>query len=167
LTDAHNRQIGGRATTGNPMYYPTAIVFCLGWWLLTATSRTACTSTVDDVVAAEMKEHHITGVSLAIIEDSEISKARGYGFTEHSATTPVTTATLFQAGSISKPVAALGALRLVNDGRLSLDEDVNRWLKKWEVPENEFTKDEKVRGTGMMQPGGTKLVPRSDGTERK
>src|SRR5207247_8181460 len=96
--------------------YSTAMVFCLGWWLLATTSHTTCASTVDDVVAAEMKEHHLTGVSLAIIEDSEISKARGYGFTEQSATTPVATSTLFQAGSISKPVAALGALCLVADG---------------------------------------------------
>jgi CubicO group peptidase (beta-lactamase class C family) len=51
---------------------------------------------------------------------------------------------LFQAGSISKPVAALGALRLVEDGRLSLDDDVNRRLKGWKLPENDFTKDEKV-----------------------
>jgi len=126
------------------MHYQTAIVFCLGWLLLAATSRTTCASTVNDVVAAEMKEHHITGVSLAIIENSEISKARGYGFTEQSAATPVTTCTLFRAGSVSKPVAALGALRLVEDGRLSLDEDVNRRLKQWQVPENDFTKDEKV-----------------------
>jgi len=126
------------------MDYPTTIVFSLGCWLLAATSHTICASTVDDVVAAEMKEHDIIGVSLAIIENSQISKAKGYGFTEQSATTPVTTSTLFQAGSVSKPVAALGALRLVVDGRLSLDEDVNRWLKKWKVPESDFTKDEKV-----------------------
>src|SRR2546425_722682 len=145
MTDPHNRHAGGRVTrTGSPMHYPTAVVFCLGWRLLAATSHTTYASTVDEVVAAEMKEHHITGVSLAIIENSEISKARGYGFVEQSTTTPVTTSTLFQAGSISKPVAALGALRLVKDGRLSLDEDVNRWLKQWKVPENDFTKDEKV-----------------------
>jgi len=126
------------------MHYPIGIVFCLGWWLLAATSRTTSPSTVNHVVAAEMKKHHITGVSLALIENGEITKAKGYGFTEQSTTTPVTTSTLFQAGSVSKPVAALGALRLVEDRRLSLDEDLNRWLKQWKVPENDFTKDEKV-----------------------
>ena len=115
MTDSHNRHAGRRATTGSSMHYPTAIVLRLGWWLLAATSRTTCASMVDDVVAAEMKEHHITGVSLAIIENNEISTARGYGFTEQSGTTPVTTSTLFHAGSVSKPVAALGALRLVDD----------------------------------------------------
>jgi len=89
------------------MRYPTAIVLCLGWWLFAATSSTTCASTVNDVVAAEMKEHHIKGVSLAIIENGQIIKAQGYGFTDKSRAIPVTTSTLFQAGSVSKPVAAL------------------------------------------------------------
>lgn len=101
-------------------------------------------STVDDVVAAEIKNHGIPGVSIAIIEHGELSKAKGYGFTDKTGTIPVTTNTLFQAGSISKPVAALGALRLVEEGRLTLDDDVNRWLKQWQVPESELTKKEKV-----------------------
>jgi CubicO group peptidase (beta-lactamase class C family) len=52
---------------------------------------------------------------------------------------------LFQAASISKPVAALAALALVEQGKLSLDDDVNAKLKSWQVPENEFTKEQKVR----------------------
>jgi CubicO group peptidase (beta-lactamase class C family) len=52
-----------------------------------------------------------------------------------------TTETLFQAGSISKPVAATAALHLVEAGTLSLDEDVNHKLKSWHVPENEFTRE--------------------------
>jgi CubicO group peptidase (beta-lactamase class C family) len=113
-------------------------------WLFAATLLPTLGSTVDDVVATEMKNRGIVGVSIAIIEGSEIRKAKGYGFTDKSSATRVTTNTLFQAGSVSKPVAALGALRLVEDGRLSLDEDVNRKLKRWQVPENEFTRDEKV-----------------------
>jgi CubicO group peptidase (beta-lactamase class C family) len=113
--------------------------FCLSLALL------PCHGTsVDDVIAAGIKDHGIPGVSIAIIEKGEIVKAKGYGFTEKDGTNPVTADTLFQAGSVSKPVAALGALRLVEDGRLALDGDVNRWLKQWQVPENEFTKDEKV-----------------------
>ena len=55
----------------------------------------------------------------------------------------MTATTLFQAGSISKPVSALGALRLVEQGKLTLDEDVNTKLVTWKVPENEFTKRQK------------------------
>ena len=113
-------------------------------WLLAATLLPTLGSTVDEVVQAEMRNHDIVGVSIAIIEDSEICKAAGYGLADKRTATRVTTNTLFQAGSVSKPVAALAALRLVEDGKLSLDADVNRSLKQWQVPENKFTKDEKV-----------------------
>jgi CubicO group peptidase (beta-lactamase class C family) len=101
-------------------------------------------ATVDEVVASEIEKHGISGVSLAIIANGKIIEAKGYGFTDKSKTTAVTTNTLFQAGSISKPVAALAALRLVEAGKLSLDDNVNQFLKQWRVPENEFTKDQKV-----------------------
>lgn len=101
-------------------------------------------STLDDTVAAEMKAHGIPGVSMAIVEDGKLRLAKGYGFTDRSGANPITTSTLFQAGSISKTVAALGALCLVEEGKLSLDEDVNQRLKQWHLPENSKTKSEKV-----------------------
>src|SRR5207248_6586776 len=76
--------------------------------------------------------------------------AKTYGVLGTGSSTPVTGTTLFQAGSISKPVAAAGALWLVEHGRLSLDEDVNNKLKTWKVPENEFTKTEKVTLRRLM-----------------
>jgi CubicO group peptidase (beta-lactamase class C family) len=91
---------------------------------------------VDEVIVAQMTKHRITGLSLAIIDGGKIVREQGYGFTDKSGKTPVTTATLFQAGSVSKPVAALGALHLVDRGLLSLDEDVNRKLRTWTVPRN-------------------------------
>lgn len=101
-------------------------------------------ATVDEAVAAELRAHPIPGLSLAVIEAGRITKAQGYGFTDLSAASAVTTNTLFQAGSISKPVAALGALALVERGALALDTNINAYLKSWSVPENEFTQDEKV-----------------------
>ena len=105
---------------------------------------------VDDVVRAEMQKRRIPGLSLAIIQDGKIVKATGYGVTEKGGDAPVTTSTLFQAGSISKPVSALGALRLVEQGKLALDEDVNTKLVTWKVPENEFTKEKKVTLRGLL-----------------
>src|SRR5262249_50276365 len=84
------------------------------------------------------------GLSVAVIDGYKIVWAKTYGTTELGGTAPVTTKTLFQAGSISKPVAATGMLALVQAGRLSLDEDVNAKLKTWKVPENEYTKEQKV-----------------------
>jgi CubicO group peptidase (beta-lactamase class C family) len=91
-----------------------------------------------------MEVYKVPGLSVAVIDNFKIVWAKGYGVTEAGTTTPVTTKTLFQAGSISKPVAATGTLYLAEHGKLSLDEDVNRKLVSWKVPENEFTKEQKV-----------------------
>lgn len=99
---------------------------------------------VDEVIRAQMKKRDITGLSLAIIDGGKIVREQGYGFTDKSGRTPVTASTLFQAGSVSKPVAALGALHLVDKGLLSLDEDVNTKLRTWTVPQNKFTDARKV-----------------------
>jgi len=91
-----------------------------------------------------MKIYKVPGLSVAVIDNFKIAWAKAYGVTEAGSNTPVTVHTLFQAGSISKPVAATGALYLVEHGKLSLDENVNDKLKTWQVPDNEFTKDQKV-----------------------
>ncbi|MBI3681183.1 MAG: beta-lactamase family protein [Acidobacteria bacterium] len=95
-------------------------------------------------IADRMKALHIRGVSVAVIHNYRIDWAKGYGILDDETRKPVDPETLFQAGSISKPVAAAGAMRLIEQGKLALDEDVNQRLKSWKVPENEFTKTEKV-----------------------
>ncbi len=95
-------------------------------------------------IARLMEIYKVPAVSVAVIDNFKIAWAKAYGVTEAGGTTPVTTHTLFQAGSVSKTVAASGALWLVEHGKLSLDEDVNQKLVTWKVPENEFTKDQKV-----------------------
>jgi CubicO group peptidase (beta-lactamase class C family) len=97
-----------------------------------------------------MQLYKLPGLSIAVIDNFQIVWAKAYGFIEAGSTVPVTPQTLFQAGSISKPVAATGALYLVQQGKLSLDEDVNQKLKTWKVPENEFTKDKKVTLRRLM-----------------
>ena len=91
-----------------------------------------------------MRDLKVPGLSVAVIDSFRIAWARGYGVREVGGTDSVTTETLFQAASISKPVAALAALRLVQEGRLDLDEDVNRRLTSWKVPENRFTTTQPV-----------------------
>jgi CubicO group peptidase (beta-lactamase class C family) len=105
---------------------------------------------VDRYILEQMKRRGIPGLSLAIIQDGKIVKAKGYGFADRDNKTPVTPATLFQAGSISKSVAALGALHLVEQKKLSLDEDVNDRLKAWKVPENPLTREKKVTLRGLL-----------------
>lgn len=95
-------------------------------------------------IQERMKALNVNGVSVAVIRNYEIEWAKGYGYADVAAQRPVTPQTLFLAGSVSKPVAAAGALTLVENGKLKLDDDINTYLKSWKVPENEFTKDQKV-----------------------
>jgi CubicO group peptidase (beta-lactamase class C family) len=97
-----------------------------------------------------MEVYKVPGLSVAVIDNFHIVWAKGYGVVEAGSDKPVTPKTLYQAGSISKPVAAAGALALVEKGKLALDEDVNQKLKTWKVPENEFTKVQKVTLRRLM-----------------
>ena len=84
-------------------------------------------------LSERMAAMHVTGVSIAVIHHGAIEWAQGFGSAAQGGP-PVTADTLFQAGSISKPVAAMATLRLVQQGKLSLDADVNTILKSWKLP---------------------------------
>lgn len=99
---------------------------------------------LDEAVAAEMAKRHIPGLAIAVIDRGRIIREQGYGVGDLHSRTPVTSETVFQVASISKPVTALGALRLVQDGKVSLDEDANNKLRTWKVPENELTREHPV-----------------------
>ena len=95
-------------------------------------------------LAERMSATKTPGVSIAFFEDGRIRWTRTYGFADVAARRPVTPETLFQAASISKPVTAMAALRLVQDGRLDLDADINSRLTEWRVPASGFTAERKV-----------------------
>jgi CubicO group peptidase (beta-lactamase class C family) len=104
-------------------------------------------------LAQRMRETKVPGVSIAFFDHGRIIWAKGYGMADIASGRPVTPDTLFEAGSISKPVAALAALRLVQDGKLDLDQDVNARLKAWRVPENGFTAQQKVTLRRLLSHG--------------
>ncbi|HEY2011864.1 MAG TPA: serine hydrolase domain-containing protein [Bryobacteraceae bacterium] len=95
-------------------------------------------------IAERLRFYKVPGVSVAVITGGKVEWARGYGSTSAEGGKPVNAETLFQAASISKHVAAMVALHLVDEGKLSLDEDVNVKLRSWKVPENQFTATQKV-----------------------
>lgn len=95
-------------------------------------------------LAARMEALGVPGLSIAVFDDGRILWARAYGVRDRSSGAAVDTATLFQAASISKPVTSTALFRLVEEGVLGLDDDVNRRLRSWRVPESRFTRVEKV-----------------------
>ncbi|WP_372784108.1 serine hydrolase domain-containing protein [Phenylobacterium sp.] len=95
-------------------------------------------------LAVRMAELKVPGVSVAFIENGKVKWTRTYGVAAAGGTQPVTPETLFQAASMSKAFAAAAALRLVEQGRLDLDEDINDRLKTWKVPPSPYTAEQKV-----------------------
>ena len=95
-------------------------------------------------VAELMEEFGVPGVSVAVIQDFKIHWAKAYGVADVETGQLVDIETMFQAASISKPVAAMGVLRAVQDGLFSLDDDINDILDSWTLDGREFTRNRPV-----------------------
>ena len=86
-----------------------------------------------------MEYYKVPGVSIAVIKDYKIDWSKGYGIADTITKTPVTTKTMFSAGSISKFVMAVMALKMVENGSLELDRPINDYLTSWKIEENNYT----------------------------
>ncbi len=91
-------------------------------------------------ILERMEYYKVPGVSIAVIKDYKIDWAKGYGFADTLQKTPVTTETMFSAGSISKFVMAVTALKMVENGQIELEKPINNYLTSWKITENDFTK---------------------------
>ncbi len=104
----------------------------------------------DRTIAQLMQEHGVPGMSVAVIRDFEIHWAKGYGVADVETGAGVDTETLFQAASISKPVAAMASLKAVQDGLFSLDDDVNDILESWALDGGDLTRLHPVTPRSLM-----------------
>ncbi|MDE1176343.1 MAG: serine hydrolase [Edaphobacter sp.] len=103
----------------------------------------------------QMEALHVPGVSIAVIRNGAVEWVRGFGVAKVGGPA-VTPETMFQAGSISKPVAAMATLRLVQQGKLVLDEDVNKELVSWKLPSSDAAKGKPVTLRELLtHTGGT------------
>ena len=98
----------------------------------------------------QMDFYHINGVSIAVVKDYKIEWSRGYGWADIAEQRPVTTTTLFQAGSISKSINGIGILKLVQEKQLNLDTDINDYLKIWKFPYDELSKGKKITLANLL-----------------
>lgn len=86
-----------------------------------------------------MRYYKVPGVSIAVIKDYKIDWAKGYGLADTTLKIPVTTETMFSAGSISKFVMAVAALKMVEQGKIDLEAPINNYLTSWRIADNDFT----------------------------
>ena len=105
-----------------------AVEACLPPPVIVKGEPKACTT-----LTKRMEELHVPGVSVAVVHNGAIEWAKGYGVRQ-TGREAVKTDTMFQAGSISKPVAGMGTLHLVQEAKLSLDADINSKLTTWKLP---------------------------------
>lgn len=88
-----------------------------------------------------LAELSVPGAAVAIIEEGRVVMARGFGIADLARKKPVTDATLFNIGSTSKSISAWGAMRLVDEGKIGLDDPVERRLTRWHLPPSPFQSD--------------------------
>ncbi|MBL8267470.1 serine hydrolase domain-containing protein, partial [Steroidobacter sp.] len=85
-----------------------------------------------------------------VIRDGKVAWAKGYGVLQAGKPDKVNTETMFSVGSVSKVAAASVSLRLVDAGKIELDRNVNQYLTRWKVPENELTAVSPVTLRGLL-----------------
>ena len=95
-------------------------------------------------IEERMKHYNVQGLSIVLLESGKISATENYGLLEVDSNRKANEDSIFSACSISKFLTGILAMKLVEDGILDLEDDVNESLVSWKVPENDFTKNKKV-----------------------
>ncbi len=144
------------------MSFQTLCLFLLAFVLLSTDPLTGQRSAAEFIAAVEnpqqpdrqgldgltiaelMAQFSVPGMSVAVIRDFAVHWAKGYGIADVETGAPVDVQTMFQAASISKPVAAMAVLKAVQDGRFTLDDDINGILTSWQLNGGEFTHERAV-----------------------
>lgn len=96
--------------------------------LLLTISVAARADEVDDYVKRQMERQHVPGVSILVVKDSKIVKSQGYGLANVELNVAVTPDTVFKIGSVSKQFIATGIMLLVQNGKISLDDNISKFL---------------------------------------
>ncbi len=91
-----------------------------------------------------LQKHRVAGISFAVLRDFQLSYAQCEGFISKESRQPLWPDTIFQGASISKVVAAVLTMILAEKGRLDIDKPINSYLKSWQLPENDWTRETPV-----------------------
>ncbi|WP_421798258.1 serine hydrolase [Haliscomenobacter sp.] len=101
-------------------------------------------------LAERMKHYNVAGLSVAVIDNYQVVWAKGYGYADKKEGRKVTANTLFEPGSISKSLNAVGILRLAQAGKLDLYQDINQYLVNWKFPYDTVSHDKKITTAQLL-----------------
>lgn len=91
-------------------------------------STTSAAHTIDSFIVQRMDEAGLMGLGAAIVVDKKVVWMKGYGFADKQRAVPFTPDTVMNIGSISKTFTGVALMRAIQEGKLSLDEDINTYL---------------------------------------
>lgn len=112
-----------------------------------------------------MKDLHVNGVSIAVINNYKIEWAKSYGWADTAQNIPVTVSTLFQIASIGKSLNAFGQMELVQSGKINLEADINSYLTCWKFPYDSLSKGKKITLANLLSHTAGLSVHGFDGYE--
>jgi CubicO group peptidase (beta-lactamase class C family) len=104
-----------------------------------------------DNLLDRMAHFKVKGLSIAVVQNYKVIWAKGYGRADEKEKRPVTAATLFKPGSISKSLNAIGVLKLVQDNKLDLYKDINEYLRSWKFPYDSVSKGKKITLANLLR----------------
>lgn len=114
-----------------------------------------------------MKYYNTKSVSIAVIKNYKLEWVKAYGFADSAENRIATTSTLFQAASLSKSINAIGLLKLAQDKRINLNEDINSYLKSWKFPYDSLSKGKKITTENLLSHTAGLTVHGFDGYDRQ
>lgn len=114
---------------------------------------------VGAIVAASMRRYDVPGVAVALVLDGEVAWTGAYGFADLERAEPMTVDAVFHTGSISKSVTAWGVRRLVEQGRVGLDDPVLKWVPDLGVEGPSYPSDEVTVRRALSHTTGAGLGP--------
>ena len=95
-------------------------------------------------ILSRMEHYNVNGLSVALIDNYQMVWAKGYGYADKREKRTVTTSTIFEPGSISKAINAVGILQLAQRGKVNLYQDINEYLSSWKFPYDTVSKGKKI-----------------------
>ena len=121
----------------------TAVILAEATWLARPAVQPGNLSAIEQYLVQKLSRatgSKLGSAALILVQDGKITATHQFGIANAESQTPVQmNQTLYQLASVSKLVTAWGVMKLVEDGKLALDEPVNHYLTRWQFPQSEYS----------------------------